>query len=141
MPDLDRSNDLLARLREAYARAHGASSIGMSPVDMAMFRLDSGDCWQMALAALQDNYDPATARAAWVAILTAREPLDPRTGRRSLYCVPGYDALCGDAVPSECVSVRAAGQVAAADTSRLGWALGLAALGVVGYFYFGRAER
>ncbi|MEO8034521.1 MAG: hypothetical protein ABI837_08810 [Acidobacteriota bacterium] len=79
-------------------------SSGMSPIQIARAQLKAspGGCWPIALQTLKSVYDANTAREAWVALLS--EPnsgwstYDPRSGTWTLYCVPGYDALCGDSV-------------------------------------------
>ncbi len=74
----------------------------MTPIETARAQLRSGagGCWPTALRTLQTALGPAAARDAWVALLS--EPhsgwstYDPQSGRWTLYCVPGYDTLCGD---------------------------------------------
>lgn len=101
---------ILDRLNGEYWRGR-EGSVGLSPVSAAKLQL-SGDFpnWRMALQTLQDNYDPVTARDAWIALLS--EPnsgfstYDPITDRWVLYCVPGYQSCdmpttaAGQAVPS-----------------------------------------
>ncbi len=127
---------------------------GMSPIQIARAQLHAspGGCWPIALQTLKSIYDPNTAREAWVALLS--EPnsgwstFDPRSGQWALYCVPGYDAMCGDSVES-CPLVPAgqpqyvfagpthpAGQISAPGSSPTWWDKAMPFLIVAGILWF-----
>lgn len=96
---------ILDRLNGAYWRGREGQA-GMSPVQLAraQLRASPNGCWPLALQTLRANYDANTARDAWVALLS--EPnsgwstYDPQSKTWTLYCVPGYQPMCGDAVES-----------------------------------------
>ncbi len=134
---------LIDGLTREYARYFQLGSVNKAPVQAARLVLLEGRDWPAALDILRRHYPADTARAAWIEMLLEPDSgwsqVDPATGRRELYCVPGYDMLCGDVVGASGAPVRVlrpAGQVIAPTPGMTAafWTVALAA--TVGIFWW-----
>jgi hypothetical protein len=109
----------LDRLHAEFYSVNSPGVIGGPPYTVADMNLRAGH-WRTALDIMRRYYDPETARSAWVELLARPGSGWERNGE--VYCVPGYDMLCGDAISADdwASGTRPAG-LAVPEVARAKW--------------------